>query len=149
MMEDNDDTVFCGLGSFACLGILQACLFLGLWSAFLAKAPTHESQVALVFPLILFCDLNISKRLWLLGILLFLHCFNLSHLVCPVLHIWVCSMRNSMFHAHTRASFFPEHTLTDFLFFLPCPGSAWMINKEDLTWDQVTKPVRPASHAVI
>ena len=63
MMEDNDESVLCGLGSFACLGILQACLLLGLWSAILAKKQAHESQVALFFPLILFCDLNISKRL--------------------------------------------------------------------------------------
>lgn len=47
MMEDNDDAVFCGLCSFACLGILQAHMFLGLWSAILANAQTHESQVAL------------------------------------------------------------------------------------------------------
>lgn len=49
MMEDNDDAVFCGLCSSACLGILQACMFLGLWSACLAKAQAHESQVALFF----------------------------------------------------------------------------------------------------
>ncbi len=47
MMEDNDDAVFCGLCSFACLGILQARMFLELWSAILANAQTHESQVAL------------------------------------------------------------------------------------------------------
>lgn len=62
MMEDNDDAVFFGLGSFACLGILQACLFSELWSAILAKAQAHDSQVALFSPLILFCDLNISER---------------------------------------------------------------------------------------
>lgn len=49
MMEDNDDAVFCGLYSFACLGILQACMFLGLWSASLANAQAHDSQVALFF----------------------------------------------------------------------------------------------------
>lgn len=38
MMEDNDDAVFCGPCSFACLGVLKACMFLGLWSAKLAKA---------------------------------------------------------------------------------------------------------------
>lgn len=43
MMEDNDDAVLCGLYSFACLGILQACMFLGLWSARLAEAQAHES----------------------------------------------------------------------------------------------------------
>lgn len=105
MMEDNDDAVFCGFGSFACLGNLQACLFSGLWSAILAKAQAHESQVALFFHLILFCDLNISKRLWLLGILLLLYWFNLPHLVCPLLYFCMCSMRNSRFHAHTRACF--------------------------------------------
>lgn len=103
MMEDNDDAVLCGLGSFACLGILQACLFSGLWSAILAKAQAHESQVALFFPLILFCDLNISKTLTFGDFILY--CFNLFHLVCPLLHFCVCSMRNSMFHAHTRACF--------------------------------------------
>lgn len=50
MMEDNDDAVFCGLCSFACLGVLRACMFLGLWSARLAKAQAHEFQVALFFP---------------------------------------------------------------------------------------------------
>lgn len=67
MMEDNDDAVFCGLGSFACLGILQACLFSELWSAILAKAQAHDSQVALFSPLILFCDLNISERVLTFG----------------------------------------------------------------------------------
>lgn len=47
MMEDNDDAVFCGLGSFARLGISQPCLFSELWSAILAKAQAHDSQVAL------------------------------------------------------------------------------------------------------
>lgn len=49
MIEDNDDAVFCGPCIFACLGILQACLFLGLWSAILANAQAHESQVAPFF----------------------------------------------------------------------------------------------------
>lgn len=49
MMEDNNDAVFCGLCTFACLGILQACVFLGLWSAVLANATAHESQVAPFF----------------------------------------------------------------------------------------------------
>lgn len=49
MMEDNDDAVFCGLCTFACLCILQASLFLGLWSAILANAQPHKSQVALFF----------------------------------------------------------------------------------------------------
>lgn len=49
MIEDNNDAVFCGLCSFACLGILQACKFLGLWSAILAKAQAHDSQAALFF----------------------------------------------------------------------------------------------------
>lgn len=61
MMEDNDDTVFCGPCSFACLGVLQACMFLGLWSARLAKAQAHESQVALFFSLILCVDLHGSR----------------------------------------------------------------------------------------
>lgn len=49
MMEDNDYGVFCGLCSFACLGILQACMLLGLWSASLAKSQAHDSKVALFF----------------------------------------------------------------------------------------------------
>lgn len=49
MMEDNDDAVFCGLCSFACLGILQACMFLGLWSASLAKVQARDCGVALFF----------------------------------------------------------------------------------------------------
>lgn len=47
MMGDNDDAVLCGLCSFACRGILQACMFLRLWSAGLAMAQAHESQIAL------------------------------------------------------------------------------------------------------
>lgn len=48
-MEDNDDAVFCGRCSLACLGVLLACMFLGLWSASLAEVQAHESQVALFF----------------------------------------------------------------------------------------------------
>lgn len=33
MIRDNNETVFCGLCSFPCHGILQACMSLGLWSA--------------------------------------------------------------------------------------------------------------------
>lgn len=133
MMEDNNDAVFCGLGSFACLGILQACLFSGLWSAILAKAQAHESQVALFFPLILLCDLNISKGLWLLGLLLFLYCLNLSHLGCPLLHFHMCCIRNSMFHAHMRVS--PKHALLDsyFVLFL----LKWLIKR---TWPEIRLP---------
>lgn len=60
-------TIFCGLGSFARLGISQPCLFSELWSAILAKAQAHDSQVALFSPLILFCDLNISERVLTFG----------------------------------------------------------------------------------
>lgn len=67
MVEENEDAVFCGLGSLACLGIFQACLFSELWSAILAEAQAHDSQVALFSPLILFCDLNISERVLTFG----------------------------------------------------------------------------------
>lgn len=40
--------------------------FLGLWSAILAEAQTHDSQAALIFPLILSGDLSGSRAAALL-----------------------------------------------------------------------------------
>lgn len=126
MMEDNDDAVFCGLGSFACLGILQACLFSGLWSAILAKAQAHESQVAFFFPLILFCDLNISKKTltfgdFIVSVLLQFIPFSLSPF--SLLHV---QHEKFNFLCSHESLFSPKHTLSDeyFLFFLLCPASA-------------------------
>ena len=95
MIEDNNDSVFCGHCSFACLGILQACMFLGLWSASLAKAQAHDSQAALFFLLILFCDLN-DSRVGFGNISLSLQFCSWSIIVCSELPF--CMLRwNSCF----------------------------------------------------
>lgn len=145
MMEDNSDAVSCGFDSFAShrLVCFQDC---GRWHK-------HKLMIfkLLYFPVwFFFCDLNISKRVWLCEILLFLHCFNLSHLVCPHLHFYkkfhVSHSRNSLFSPKCSIVCVSEEY---FLFPQLVSAPAWMINKEGLTWDQVTKAVQPASLTVI
>lgn len=118
--------------------------------SYFGKSTSSWASSCSIFPLILFCDLNISKKTltfgdFIVSVLLQFIPFSLSPF--SLLHV---QHEKFNFLCSHQSLFSPKHTLSDeyFLFFLLCPASAWMINKEDLTWDQVTKAVRPASHTV-
>lgn len=134
------------------LAIYRLACFKDCGQLFWQKHKLMSLKLLCFFPLILFCDLNISKRLWLLGtffivaVLIQFIPFSLSPLA--LLHVQHEKFSVSCSHASLVP---PKRTLSDeyFFFFLLRPASAWMINPEDLTWDQVTKAVQPASHTVI
>lgn len=150
MMEDNDDALL--WSRFSCMSWhLTGLLVFRTVVSYFGKGTSSWVLSCSIFPSDSFSWPKYFQKTLTFGDFIVSVLFQFILFSLSSFAFCMCSMKKINFSCSHKSLLSPEHTLPDnyFLFSLLCPASAWMINKEDLTWDQVTKAVWPASHTVI